>query len=46
MSFMIVNLSHDIFISCDTQVFVYVLVHVMCLYVYICEYGTSMMYVV
>jgi hypothetical protein len=31
---MIVDLSSDIF-SCDTRVFVYVLVHVMCLCVYV-----------
>ncbi len=34
MSFMIIDLSRDIF-SCGTQVFVYALVHVMCLYVYV-----------
>jgi hypothetical protein len=31
---MIVNLSHDIF-SCGTHVFVYALIHVMCLCVYV-----------
>jgi hypothetical protein len=34
MSFMIVDLSCDIF-SCGTWVFVYVLIHVMCLCVYV-----------
>jgi hypothetical protein len=34
MSFMTVDLSRDIF-SCGTQVFVYALVHVMCLCVYV-----------
>jgi hypothetical protein len=34
MSFMIVDLSRDIF-NCGTRVFVYVLVHVMCLCVYV-----------
>jgi hypothetical protein len=42
-SFMIIDISSDIF-SCGTWVFVYSLVHVMCLCV--CEYGMSAMYVV